>query len=395
MNKLKSKKIRDPIKKVESFFTGGTKINALILLFVILCLSIPIHLSAKVTGTCANCHTMHNSQNGTAPGSGPNSYLLSALNGETDPCVGCHTSSLATVWKDSVTSAPIVWNQVEPTFNTQKGLAGGNFYWVGAGDDKKGHNVYGIAAQDTNLAAAPGENPAGCGGGACHVTLAAAPSNENYYQGGCRGCHVFTYHHENNGVYRFLKGHGKGPYPGVTSPLPKARKNIITYTDYVTGVEDSDWEYTNSSSDHNNYKGTTTVYSSSGTALTNQQSLTAFCSGCHPYFHGPYSQFGGGNEGMCNSTTCSSPWLRHPTDIALPTTGEYAGYTYNIEAPIAYTNPVAKTGPIVMCLSCHRPHGSNQPDMLRWAYSDMEAGTTDTNKAGRGCFACHTQKDGL
>jgi predicted CXXCH cytochrome family protein len=400
MNKSKPIKIRDPIKKVKRFFPGGININALIILSFILCLSNPIQLSAKVTGTCANCHTMHNSQNGEDVGAGPNNSLLTSLNGQSDACVGCHSVSSGATWKDPVTNAPIVWNQSEPTFNTQKGLAGGNFYWVGAGDDTKGHNVYGIAAQDTNLAAAPGENPAGCGSNACHVTLAVAPSNENFFQSGCRGCHVFTYHHEDNGVYRFLKGHGKGPFPPVNQPLPKARKIISpTYTDYVTGVEDSDWEYTNSSSDHNNYKGTTTVYSSSGTALTNQQSLTAFCSGCHPYFHGPDGQFGGSQEGMCNSASCSSPWLRHPTDIALPATGEYAGYdtsaNYSIEAPVAWTNPVAKTGPTVMCLSCHRPHGSEQPDMLRWAYSSMEVGTTDPAKAGKGCFVCHTQKDGL
>ncbi|HIC92409.1 MAG TPA: hypothetical protein EYP21_10200 [Syntrophaceae bacterium] len=44
----------------------------------------------------------------------------------------------------------------------------------------------------------------------------------------------------------------------------------------------------------------------------------------------------------------------------------------------------------VMCLSCHRAHGSPYADMLRWNYSHMIAG--DTTKSG-GCFTCHTQKN--
>jgi len=45
---------------------------------------------------------------------------------------------------------------------------------------------------------------------------------------------------------------------------------------------------------------------------------------------------------------------------------------------------------LVMCLSCHKPHGSPYSDMLRWDYSEMIAG--DDSKSG-GCFTCHTQKN--
>lgn len=385
MNKSKSKKIRDPIKKGERFIFREINISALIILFVILFLNTPIQLSAKVTGPCVNCHTMHNSQNGANVGAGPNNNLMTTLNGGTDACVGCHSASSGATWTDAVTGAPIVWNQSEPTFNSQKGLAGGNFYWVGAGNSTKGHNVYGISAADGTLSQAPGMNAGGCSG-SCHTTLAVAPSSDNSNRGGCRGCHVFTYHHEDNGVYRFLKGHGTS----VSLPIATARKNITTYTDYVQGVEDNDWEQ-ETAIDHNWYKGSTSSYSSGGTGLRNQKSMTSFCSGCHSVFHGPEDT----GDGMGSA----SPWIRHPTDIALPATGEYSGYnpttSYSAEAPVAWTNPDAGTGPVVMCLSCHRPHGSEQPDMLRWAYSNMDVGTTDPAKAGHGCFVCHTQKDGL
>lgn len=387
MNMFKPEKIRDPIKKGKRFFSGGTRINALIYVFVIICLSYPIQLFAKVTGPCVNCHTMHNSQDGANVGAGPNNNLMTALNGASDPCVGCHSSSSASTWKDSVTNAPIVWNQSEPTFNSQKGLAGGNFYWVGAGDSTKGHNVYGIAASDGNLSQAPGMNTGACAG-SCHTTLAVAPSSDNSNRGGCRGCHVFTYHHVDNDVYRFLKGHGTS----VSLPISAARKVIASYADYVQGVEDDDWEQ-ETAIDHNWYKGTASSYSSGGSGLTNRKTMTSFCSGCHSVFHGPEDS----GDGMGSA----SPWIRHPTDIALPTTGEYNSYnpetSYNAEAPVAWTNPSvpARAGAVVMCLSCHRPHGSEQPDMLRWAYSNMDVGTSDPAKAGHGCFVCHTQKDGL
>jgi len=44
----------------------------------------------------------------------------------------------------------------------------------------------------------------------------------------------------------------------------------------------------------------------------------------------------------------------------------------------------------VMCLSCHRAHGSPYLDMLRWDYNTMIA--ADSTKSG-GCFICHTNKN--
>ncbi len=45
---------------------------------------------------------------------------------------------------------------------------------------------------------------------------------------------------------------------------------------------------------------------------------------------------------------------------------------------------------LVMCLSCHVAHGSDNAGMLRFDYADMVAGG-GTNTTG--CFACHTTKD--
>jgi hypothetical protein len=380
-----------PPLKIMRFMKYNNK-NKYILLFLFLPLFLFLAYSfgnAKVTGVCANCHTMHNSQNGTAMatdrgsyGTPPYKYLVR------DTCVGCHTSTSGqTIINIGGSKIPIVFNT--GGYPTQP-LAGGNFYYVskgGAGNDVYGHNVYGISGSDNNLSTAPGRTPGGCAN-SCHDSLAAPPSTDNYDRAGCQGCHVFTYHHEDNGVYRYLKGHGAPPIISFTD----ARKNISAYPDYVIGVEDPDWEQ-ETVSDHNYYKGTNVItYISEGDSLTTYKTITAFCSGCHNKFHGPIRD----SAGMGSS----SPWLRHPTDIALPTTGEYSAYkgynAYSTEAPVAFTDPSnpSDTTAIVMCLSCHRAHGSPYPDILRWDYAGMIAGTTGPT-AGTGCFTCHTTKDGL
>ncbi len=341
-------------------------------------------VDAKVTGACYNCHTMHNSQDGSAvlrtgSGTGWNGSGQLAGGGiQSTPaenllitnCVGCHSSSTGdTIITVGSNQVPIVYNTGAYPANP---LAGGNFYQVaqgGATNDQYGHNVYGIAGADNNLNEAPGTLDS-CGANECHQTLAASSNSRG--KPGCQGCHFRVFHHvednatSSNTGYRFLWGH---------------TYQSGQYTAYVEGVEDNDWEQ-ETTIGHNWYKGATTSYSSGANGLANTKSITAFCSGCHGYFH--------------NNMGSSSPWIRHPNDIALPQTGEYSAYdpttNYSSEAPVAWADPTApaRAGAIVMCLSCHRPHGSEQPDMLRWDYSGMVAGG-GTNSAG--CFTCHTTKD--
>ncbi|GBE04269.1 MAG TPA: hypothetical protein ENH38_07425 [Nitrospirae bacterium] len=351
-----------------------------IALATILLIVFPSLVSAKVTGVCSNCHTMHNSQDGSPiDAEGPNEQLL------TSGCVGCHSSTTSnTIIPLGSSDVPIVYNTVDPT--TSPPLAGGNFYWVAQGDDTKGHNVYGIAGTDGNLGTAPGRTPGSCVN-SCHTSLADPPGSGNSDRGGCRGCHVFTAHHDDSKPwYRFLKGH-------TSSPTLPILSSASTGTDYVVGVEDNDWEQ-ETAVEHNWYKGTTLNYTW-GAGLEDHQTITAFCSGCHGVFHGTRPEV---DWGMNNVT--GGPWIRHPTDIALPQGdgSEYAAYdpvnNYSVEAPVAWVDPATQTTPVVMCLSCHRAHGSDQPDMLRWDYNTMVVGTTGA-AAGTGCFVCHTTKDGI
>ena len=158
----------------------------------------------------------------------------------------------------------------------------------------------------------------------------------------------------------------------------------------VEGIEDDDWQYTNSSTDHNEYLGFVGSNNATSSGFYNlDNTMTAYCCGCHGGFH---------------TQDDSGLWVRHPSDAYLPGgTTEYAAYTtYSPEAPVArpdldgWTIPSSTVTPdgatdMVMCLSCHRAHGSPYDDMLRWDYDGQVAGGGGDD--GTGCFTCHTTKD--
>ena len=323
---------------------------------------------AKVTGVCGNCHTMHNSQGGT------NMMINTTIDGTSGgthgggypaltrgSCVGCHTGD------PDAGSTPYVSSTSSPDGGY---LAGGNFWYV-TQDSANGHNVKGVPGivADSTLTEAPG-NQHSCGPSSCHATLFAPDATiigGGALDTGCQGCHLEPKHHapqqtagapalEANGYFRFLSSH-------------------ISSTNGVHGIEDDDWEFDATASNHNEYLGSTT---------SANNTMTGYCVGCHGDFH---TQEASGN------------WIRHPSDAVLPSTGEYTGYTtYNPIVPvarpdlgaIAATELVANNSDMVMCLSCHRAHGTPYGDLLRWNYGEMLAG--DNTKSG-GCFVCHTAKN--
>jgi predicted CXXCH cytochrome family protein len=347
-----------------------------------------VYADAKVTGNCVNCHTMHNSQNGTVVALG-GPYVVLLVN----DCLGCHSATGADIWQDSVTSAPIVYNiNGAPTYGVgNHGLAGGNFYWVKT-DDTKGHNVF-SDNPDNSLNEAPGKST-GCGGpgpgsSACHVKISNTTSGFGFSttRQGCTKCHMIGnqsapkgYHHRNDegpvidnnpsgeGWYRFLDGHMSGTGHGVT------------------GMEDPDWQKTYSDSDHNEYLGFQAGKTSPHIGFSDTgDTMTAFCCGCHGNFH-------------WQKNVDVGPWIRHPSDHVIPNSGEYSSYTtYDPQVPVARpdlsaisdSSQVRPGTDMVMCLSCHRPHGSPYPDMLRWDYNTMVAGGGGSG----GCFTCHSQKN--
>ncbi len=361
------------------------KFSVKILIIIIFILVIFTENSdCKVEGNCSNCHTMHRSQgfwpwnpNWGGPASDPLENLLVA------DCVGCHTnytdgSPIITLnLQGSYINVPVVYNTASPPTSL---LAGGNFYWVGHGDDNKGHNVLGIAGQDINMATAPG-NTYGCVN-SCHFSLAVKQTIMPAMGSGCKGCHLIPQHHADDqgpvvdndpsgeGWFRFLSGHFAGQGHGVS------------------GIEDADWQATKSAGDHNEYLGYDGKQDTAGGISALGHTMTGFCTGCHGRFH---------------IERLASSWTRHPSDFTIPNTGEYANAfgaagtgtgVYNPDIPVArpdlsgWTVPgstvtLGPGGDLVMCLSCHRAHGSPYSSMLRWDYRGND---------WSGCGACHTEK---
>jgi predicted CXXCH cytochrome family protein len=353
-----------------------------------------------VSGVCSNCHTMHYSQNGTVLSDwdtgGPFGHLLLAS------CIGCHSGPTGSATNTHY--APIVLriSGAPAGQGRQYTLAGGDFYWVattGAATDSMGHNVLGLAGADLAIGMTPpgwdktatpgaitGDGQIASGADTWASQLRCAG------QYGCHGNHsdadpdlgILGSHHSNTGgtatqadgattvggSYRFLGG--------------------------INGLENSEWNWNETATVHNEYYGV-----DGNAAYANKRTISYSCAQCHGVFH--------------SSTGGSSPWLRHPTDIDLPN-GEYQYYNtdglpsgsgavagntdYSIEAPVGRTtvpatsskdvDPSNNTDDIVLCLSCHRAHGSPEPDILRWTYSGMQAGSGTSDS---GCFTCHTTKN--
>ena len=344
-------------------------------------IGLPPWVAAGVTGPCANCHTMHNSQNGT---------LVSPVNRATllnTDCVGCHSNSgTETIVQLGSTRIPIVYNTASPPVNM---LAGGNFYWVAKNGDQYGHNVRGISLPDATLAYGPG-GAISCGD-SCHKSLALPDMTgiPGVGSNGCQGCHGTVKHHgvspagqpatAAGGWYRFL---GHSPF-----------HDSLFSGNGVAGIEDPDWEQNPTSAQHNIYFG------GDGTRTQTPKALSVFCTGCHQNFHAPGFPTTGivsvDNGGGVN------PWLRHPTNYAIPNKGEFAplfNTPYNPLVPVAkpdltnYQAAKIEVGDQVTCVSCHRAHGSPYPDMLRWDYTLMQA-HNGGSASGTGCFFCHTAKD--
>ena len=379
---------------------------AIILLATIFIVSVPILTHAALSGTCSNCHTMHNSQDGSIQatygasgqpwkGSGPYEYLTRG------DCMGCHgmgTSNMIETIGDS--DIPQVYHT-----DATGDLAGGNFAYIlgtkGSGaSDAKGHNIKDLGNPDGALAAAPGFFP---------LEHDTPVSSANLTCAGTIGCH-------GNRGKPGVQGMGadvqvmKGAHHQNASGQLNTADEIYNSYRFLRGVKgyenNSTYKYRNyNSTNHNEYYGETTpatigcsassCHSSNGVAPPNN-TMSGFCATCHGSFHvlgdaDPDIE----DEGIGGNA--SSPFTRHPTDILLPSSGEYATYTsFSVEAPVARTTvPAGMSGTVtpgtdvVMCLSCHMAHASNYPDMLRWDYDTMIAGGGGSG----GCFTCHTEKN--
>ena len=334
-----------------------------------------------ISGPCANCHTMHASQNGTSLG-GPNPALILGSGG----CLACHSDSSASGYKTVAgIKYPIVYTSGGVTGNT---TAGGNFYYV-TQNATYGHNVAGITSQDSIIGSytPPGFNATYAGWG---------PSSwsQQLTCGGTYGCHgirtnVAPYNDVNPWVASFAAIRGLHHKPDTYTPGSTAYRMLFgDASTPIKGKPHPTWEVDGT--------GQNVYYGASVTGTPDKATISFLCAQCHGNFHQRPENIGS-----------SSPWLRHPTDIPLAGTWSYfqtdygTTINYNKETPVAFTGTsytnynattaittFSKTDAIVMCLSCHRAHASPYPDILRFNYASISAGSGSNN----GCLRCHSRQ---
>jgi len=350
---------------------------------------------AGMQGVCSDCHTMHNSQDATPMtfdgASTPNPGLTRGT------CLGCHAQGGNA---PTVALGTALIPQVYHTGATD--LAGGNFAYItgmkGSGGDNRGHNISELTGTDGTLYGPPG------GIKQFYHDSGGVVNTNNLTCAGTNGCHGYRY-----AVDTLPEGISGAHHRNVNGQLDQATEPANSYR-FLTGVkgyESPDWQENPSAGSHNEYFGLTQpvrLGCNGGGELSchggpvgvkpPDGTMSQFCATCHGNFHTLETQT---SDGV--GSVASSPFIRHPTDLALPTSGEYVGYTmYNLSAPVARTVVPAAPGSTVtpgsdavMCLSCHVAHASNYPSMLRWDYSAMIAG--NAGAAGNtGCFVCHSTK---
>jgi len=396
-----------------------------------------INSEAGVKGPCSDCHTMHNSQNGGSVNEvggeaiDAQSYLITGadLSSGANPCLGCHKKNDSGGYfqdpqkqqGDENTDAPQV--NVDPSSGVFASAAG-TYYFVtsdqteqGEKSCSKGHNVVGMGNDNDNEDPLLGTTPPGgtdeCLGGAgkqltcagtsgCHGNrtvddpLAAIKGGHhssalNDYQGRYRdGNSVATSYRMLLGVRGRVAKNWEHVDPASTDD------NLLTLQDLVADNKDV-----------NVYQGSDSKLSGTMTDPGEDHSINSFCGECHGNAgdnseKGFHSLQGLKGKGSTSTTEMDSPWKRHPTDMVMKQDDQYGGYPgiagkdYSLEVPVGFpsitrnggTNELQKSQRVVLCVSCHRAHGSQYNDALRWDYTEIKTTSTD----GSGCFRCHTNK---
>ena len=417
-----------------------------------------------LVGDCVDCHTMHNSEQGSPV----------AVQGTTDAltttpianllrmdCIACHVVDPAGTDKIADMGNGSAIPQVMHA-DTTGDLAGGNFAYINTlASSRKGHNVVDLfAGGDNNAAydtfsAPPGQFRRGTHSGV--YTTGTTPF-DLFTCAGAAGCHgtrsqLLDGETIDNGTannfVNAVKRTGIAAVSGAHHKSYDGAKTGDNPVDEVTAQHDGQrvadgyrfipglWGYGNATAEdqrwQNNSAGSTNEYYGDASGLdkvvgetsscqvchieghagglssrmafnstirTPNNSMSGFCTTCHGAFHSAGDGFGElTDDGNGPNNGVSGAFLRHPSDYVIPNSGEYAAFatwtdTALVARPSVPGAPIGNPRPgtdMVMCLSCHKAHGSEEDYMLRFNYADQQAGNATTG-LGQGCLACHTTK---
>ncbi len=200
---------------------------------------------AQMTGNCAGCHTMHNSQQGQSmtfdQNPAPNDNLTRGT------CLGCHTQAgSAAIVTQGTGRIPQVYHNDGST-----DLVGGNFAYItgfkgGGASDRKGHNIAELTGTDTILYGPPGDIVQ-----SFHDT-GYVINTDILTCAGTNGCHGYRY-----AASVFPDGISGAYHKNEGGALNLANEpaNSFRFLMGVKGVEDVDREASVSSGTHNEYYG--------------------------------------------------------------------------------------------------------------------------------------------
>lgn len=367
------------------------------LLAILICLVASPSL-AQIQGDCADCHTMHNSEQGQAvavygigadPATAGHTFPIQSL--LRMDCIACHAQNTPNriVTMPGGSTIPQVYHQ------DSTDLAAGNFRHIADGGNRKGHNVVDVVPAESDMTFPPGFRHAnaeiGAGGFDLNAFTCAGAMGCHGYRGQILsstppdpGCNPEFEECGTTNVYRtgisalsgmdgfptvsMKRGAHHNNYDGVKhdgihpnfydSPLAHSYRFIRSLRGY--GNEIDRWQNIDENS-HNEYVGgyedttignilkntdfgTTATCSRchvggeintiSSRLTTPGQSMSGFCLTCHGSFH---------SSGVTNGT--SGAFLRHPSDYVIPNRDEYAGYTvFDVTAPVARPHNVFVDG---------------------------------------------------
>ena len=305
--------------------------KSILLLCVVALMALPVSQVLAFhdggVAACGRCHTMHNSEDGTAIDPDHplgNQYLLVEAT-PSDVCLTCHSTSRGAVWSGNLVT-PSFRPGGDFTFLTEDNINDGHGGATNPIDgDKAGHNV--IAPSKNS-----GVDPfltVGPGGNFPSAILS------------CTSCH------DPHGNDHFRLLNGAGP----------VQDGIYTFTNAApTAVAQS--YNTNEDNTHH------TAY---------QAGMSAWCANCH----GDYHQAGNGHlihpsGATLGGTIALAYGLYNGTDD--PTGGDAATSYLGVvpfEDPANTTTSTA--GPTassqVSCITCHRAHASSGPNIGRWDFA--------------------------
>ena len=297
-------------------------------LIVVLIFCLPSYaFHDKGVAGCRGCHIMHNSEDGIPvdPDSPSGNEWLLIAETPSDVCLSCHATELGAVFGQDPLSPPATKGAGNFVFLMENNL---NDAVDGAinpiNGDAAGHNInapsMGISADGTRLVSPGGTFPSD--------------------QLGCTSCHD----PHGNQNFRFLYGIGPVASGGATftNPAPVA-----------TGIS-VEAEFGPESNEHH------TAY---------QSGMSAWCGNCHGDFHSAGAPFVHPTDGYMHQSVIQRYNFYNGTDDP---NGGVAATAYlalvpfeDVAGTVSSTAGPSSAGGI-MCLTCHRAHGSSAPNATRW-----------------------------